>query len=252
MATVDMAPADRAPLLRVEGLRKSFGGLVAIDDLSFDVQRGQILALMGPNGAGKTTTFHVVAGVYRPTAGRIVFDGRDITGATPDRRCKAGLARTFQITQPFEELTVVENVMVGAVPHHASMARLREDARRYVDMVGLSERADVPAKGLSTGQRKRLEMARAMATRPKLLLLDEVTGGVDQKSIPGLLDLVRRMREDGLTLVIIEHNMKVINELADMAIFMNRGALLAQGTPQDVARHPDVVELYLGAAHVHE
>lgn len=229
----------------------AFGGIVAIDNLSFSVQPGEILALMGPNGAGKTTTFHVIAGVHAPTKGRITFEGHEITDTKPDRRCRAGLARTFQITQPFDELTVVENVMVGAIAHNRSMAEARVEARRYVDMVGLSERADILAKGLSTGQRKRLEMARAMATRPKLLLLDEVTGGVDMASVPGLIELVKRLRGEGLTLIIIEHNMKVITELADRAIFMNRGVRMAEGTPAEIARHPEVIELYLGEGDGH-
>jgi branched-chain amino acid transport system ATP-binding protein len=229
----------------------AFGGIVAVDNLQFSVQPGEILALMGPNGAGKTTTFHMIAGVYAPNSGSIIFGGKDITGLRPDRRCRAGLARTFQITQPFSELTVVENVMVGAIAHHASMAEARAEARRYVDMVGLGERADVLAKGLSTGQRKRLEMARAMATRPKLLLLDEVTGGVDMASVPGLIELVKRLRAEGLTLIIIEHNMKVITELADRAIFMNRGVRMAEGTPAEIARHPEVIELYLGEDEGH-
>ncbi|TDR89845.1 amino acid/amide ABC transporter ATP-binding protein 1 (HAAT family) [Enterovirga rhinocerotis] len=245
-------PTSVMPLLQVEHVTMAFGGIVAVSDLSLTVQPGEILALMGPNGAGKTTTFHVIAGVHAPTAGTITFDGQDITAMRPDRRCRAGLARTFQITQPFEELSVVENVMVGAINHDLSMAEAREDARRYVDMVGLSERADVLAKGLSTGQRKRLELARAMATRPKLLLMDEVTGGVDMASVPGLIELVKRLRTEGLTIIIIEHNMKVITELADRAIFMNRGARMAEGTPTEIANHPEVVELYLGEEGGHE
>ena len=246
-----MAVPEPEPLLRVEGITKAFGGIVAIDNLSLAVAPGQIVALMGPNGAGKTTTFHVIAGLYPPDQGRIIFDGRDISRLSPDRRCRAGIARTFQITQPFDELTVVENVMVGAMPFHARLADVRKDARRFVEMVGLGEAVDRPAKALSTGQRKRLEMARAMATRPKLLLLDEVTGGVDQKSIPGLIELVQRLRGEGLTLIIIEHNMRVVGELADQAVFMNRGARMASGTPGEIARHPDVIELYLGEGHAH-
>ncbi|WP_208866949.1 ABC transporter ATP-binding protein [Bradyrhizobium sp. AS23.2] len=233
-------------LLRVDDITMAFGGIVAVANLSLTVETGEILALIGPNGAGKTTTFHVIAGVHKPTAGRIFFDGQDITFYRPDGRCRSGVARTFQITQPFQELTVEENVMVGSLAQHRSIADARKDARRYVEMVGLSDRANVLAKGLSTGQRKRLEMARAMATRPKLLLLDEVTGGVDQKSIPGLIELVKQLRREGLTLVIIEHNMRVINELADRAIFMNRGQKMAEGTPEDVMQRPEVVELYLG------
>ena len=229
----------------------TFGGIVAVDDLSFDVTKGEILALMGPNGAGKTTTFNLIAGALLPTSGQIFFDGADITQTKPDARCKAGVARTFQITQPFDELTVAENVMVANMPYHRSMSEMRRDARRYVEMVGLADRADVMAKGLSTGQRKRLELARAMATRPKLLLMDEVTGGVDQKSIPGLLDLVKSLRDEGQTLIIIEHNMRVINELSDRAIFMNRGTRMVEGTPREVAEDPQVVDLYLGEGGDH-
>lgn len=243
-----MTNVASAPLLQVDAITMRFGGIVAIDNLSLDVKQGQILALMGPNGAGKTTTFHVIAGVHKPTSGRILFQGQDITAMRPDGRCRAGVARTFQITQPFEQLSVTENIMVGARPFHHSMAELRKASEAFADQVGLGDKLDTPAKGLSTGQRKRLELARAMATRPKLLLMDEVTGGVDMKSIPGLIDLVKSLRQGGLTIVLIEHNMKVINDLADEAIFMNRGARMVSGTPYQVATDPAVVELYLGEA----
>jgi branched-chain amino acid transport system ATP-binding protein len=243
-------PAFR-PLLQVDAITVSFGGLIAVDSLAFEVASGEIVALMGPNGAGKTTTFHVIAGAVQPTDGRIVFDGQDITALRPDGRCRKGIARTFQITQPFQELTVEENVMVGALAHHRSLAEARRDARRYVEMVGLGAKADGPAKALSTGQRKRLEMARAMATRPRLLLLDEVTGGVDHASIPGLIALVQQLRNEGLTLVLIEHNMRVVGDLADRAIFMNRGVKTVEGTPEEIANHPEVVDIYLGHEPVH-
>ncbi len=246
-----MANLVSEPLLRIEAITMAFGGIVAIDNLSLDVHQGQILALMGPNGAGKTTTFHVIAGVYRPTSGKVLFQGRDITAMRPDGRCRSGIARTFQITQPFEDLSVTENIMVGARTFHSSMAELRKASEGYADKVGLGDKLDAPARGLSTGQRKRLELARAMATRPQLLLMDEVTGGVDMKSIPGLIDLVRTLRSDGLTIVLIEHNMKVINELADEAVFMNRGARMVSGTPHEVATDPAVVELYLGESTEH-
>jgi len=241
-----MQSPTSAPLLEVDKVTMAFGGIVAVNEISFTMTEGEILALIGPNGAGKTTTFHVIAGLHTPTSGSIVFGGKDITRLKPDGRCRAGIGRTFQITQPFSELSVVENVMVGAIAHCHTMAEARREASRYVEMVGLGERADILAKGLSTGQRKRLEMARAMATRPKLLLLDEVTGGVDMKSLPGLIDLVKTLRDQGITLIIIEHNMRVISELADRALFMNRGVRVAEGTPAEIAAHPDVVELYLG------
>ncbi|MBB3808053.1 ABC transporter ATP-binding protein [Pseudochelatococcus contaminans] len=246
-----MANVASAPLLQVDAITMIFGGIVAIDNLSLDVKQGQILALMGPNGAGKTTTFHVIAGVHKPTLGCILFQGQDITALRPDARCRAGVARTFQITQPFEQLSVAENIMVGARPYHSSMAELRKASEAYAHKVGLGDKLNTLAKGLSTGQRKRLELARAMATRPKLLLMDEVTGGVDMKSIPGLIDLVKTLRADGLTIVLIEHNMRVINELADEAVFMNRGARMVSGTPHEVATNPAVVELYLGESADH-
>lgn len=246
-----MSDASPDALLRVEGISLSFGGIRAVDDLSFTVAPGQILALMGPNGAGKTTTFHMISGVHSPDSGRVIFDGEDITKMRPDRRCHVGVARTFQITQPFDELSVTENVMVGALARHSRLTAAREAAMEFVEQVGLADRADVLAKGLSTGQRKRLELARAMATGPKLLLMDEVTGGVDQKSLPGLIDLVLSLRDAGLTLIIVEHNMRVINDLADRALFMNRGVKMAEGTPAEIADHPDVVELYLGEGAKH-
>ncbi|WP_123692968.1 ABC transporter ATP-binding protein [Allostella humosa] len=236
-------------ILEVEGLGIRFGGLVAVNDVSFRVARGQVFGLLGPNGAGKTTLFNLIAGALQPTTGRIRFEGRDVTGMKPDRRSRLGIARTFQITQPFAELTVEENVMAAALVRHRSLAEMRHAAGPYVDMVGLSHKRHELAKSLSTGQRKRLELARAMATQPRLLLLDEVTGGVDQASIPGLIDLVAKLRETGVTLILVEHNMRVIMRLSDRMMFLNRGEKLAEGPPDAIANHPDVVNLYLGAAH---
>ena len=249
-----MTNVASAPLLQVDAITMRFGGIVAIDNLSLDVKQGQILALMGPNGAGKTTTFHVIAGVHKPTSGRILFQGQDITAMRPDGRCRAGVARTFQITQPFEQLSVTENIMVGARPFHHSMAELRRASEAFADQVGLGDKLDAPAKGLSTGQRKRLELARAMATRPRLLLMDEVTGGVDMKSIPGLIDLVKSLRQGGLTIVLIEHNMKVIMGVCQRIHVLDGGRSLAEGTPGEVQNDPDVRRAYLGkkaAAEAH-
>ncbi|MGE0715835.1 MAG: ABC transporter ATP-binding protein [Alphaproteobacteria bacterium] len=236
-------------ILRVEGLGIRFGGLVAVAEVDFAVRRGEVFGLLGPNGAGKTTLFHLIAGALQPTTGRIWFEGRDVTALRPDRRSRLGIARTFQITQPFAELTVEENVMAAALVRHRTLAEMREAAGPYVEMVGLAHKRHALAKELSTGQRKRLELARAMATKPSLLLLDEVTGGVDQASIPGLIDLVARLRESGVTLILVEHNMRVIMRLSDRMMFLNRGEKLAEGAPDEIARHPDVVNLYLGAAH---
>ena len=241
--------ATNDDILRVEGLGIRFGGLVALNDVSFAVRRGEVFGLLGPNGAGKTTLFHLIAGALRPTAGRIRFEGEDVTGLRPDQRSRRGIGRTFQITQPFAELTVEENVMAAALVRSRNLGEMRAVAGPYVDMVGLSAKRHALAKELSTGQRKRLELARAMATRPRLLLLDEVTGGVDQATIPGLIELVERLKETGVTLVLVEHNMRVMMRLADRMMFLDRGEKLAEGTPEEIAAHPEVVNLYLGAAH---
>ena len=236
------------PLLEVEGLTRRFGGVYANRNISFTVEAGSIVGLIGPNGAGKTTVFNVITGFVPPDGGEVRFEGRRITGARADVLNRGGIARTFQILRPFPRLTVEENVMVGPIAHGETMAAARTQARRCLDMVGLAHKAADLARGLSTGQRKRLEMARAMATKPRLLLLDEITGGVDQPSIPGLIALVGRLREEGATLLVIEHNMRVIMQLAEKVVFLHLGEKLAEGPPQEIAGHPKVVELYLGRA----
>ena len=212
-------------LLAAEGLTKRFGGVYANRDVSFSVGRGEIVGLIGPNGAGKTTLFNLVTGFIRPDAGTV---------------------RTFQILKPFPRLTVAENVMIGALARGGGIARAREAAARCLALVGLEHKGDALARELSTGQRKRLEMARALATGPQLLLLDEITGGVDQPSIPGLIALVGRLRDEGVTLLVIEHNMRVIMGLADRVVFLHLGEKLAEDAPQAIASHPEVVALYLG------
>ncbi len=236
-----------AALLEIRGLTKRFGGVYGNHDVSFDVAAGAIVGLIGPNGAGKTTLFNLVTGFLAPDAGEVRFDGRAIAGLRPDVLNRRGVARTFQILKPFPRLTVEENVMVGALARGESMPAARDFARRCLELVGIGHKAADLARNLSTGQRKRLEMARAMATRPRLLLLDEVTGGVDQPSIPGLIELVARLRGEGVTLLVIEHNMRVIMELADRVVFLHLGEKLAEGAPAEIARHPAVVSLYLGS-----
>jgi len=233
-------------LLAADRLTKRFGGVYANRDVSFDVGRGEIVGLIGPNGAGKTTLFNLITGFIRPDSGTVRFAGADVTGMRPDRLCHRGVARTFQILKPFPRLTVEENVMIGALAGGGGMARAREAARRCLALVGLDHKGDVLARELSTGQRKRLEMARVLATGPQLLLLDEITGGVDQPSIPGLIELVGRLRDEGVTLLVIEHNMRVIMGLADRVVFLHLGEKLAEGKPQEIAAHPEVVALYLG------
>lgn len=238
-----------AALLEVRGLTRRFGGVFANRNIAFDVAAGSIVGLIGPNGAGKTTVFNLITGFLAPDAGQVRFDGVDITGERPDVLNRRGIARTFQVLRPFPRLTVEENVMVGPIARGESMAAGRERAARCLDLVGIRHKSGDLARDLSTGQRKRLEMARAMATEPRLLLLDEITGGIDQPSIPGLIALVGKLRDEGATLLVIEHNMRVIMELAEKVVFLHLGEKVAEGPPREIARHPKVVELYLGSGH---
>ena len=238
-----MAP----PLLRLEGVSKKFGGLAATRNVSFAVDEGEIVGIIGPNGAGKTTLFNLITGYLQPDSGTIDYAGQSIAGLRPDQINRAGIARTFQILKPFPRMTVEENVMVGALRRcRGDLKRAAAEAGRCIDLVGLGAKRHALGRELSTGQRKRLEMARAMATNPRLLLLDEITGGVDQPSIGGLIALVADLRREGVTLIVIEHNMRVIMSLAERVVFLHLGEKLAEGQPRTVATDPKVVSLYLG------
>jgi branched-chain amino acid transport system ATP-binding protein len=233
-------------LLSVAGVTKRFGGVVANRDVSFEVAPGELVGLIGPNGAGKSTLFDLITGFQRPDAGRVVLDGRDITAFRPDRISHLGVARTFQKLRPFAGMTVIENVMVGAFQKTADVAAARDTARTVLEAVGLGERTDTHARGLSTGQRKRLELARALATKPRLLLLDEVTGGVDQATVPGLIRLVRELHATGLALIVIEHNMRVIMDISQRVVALQLGQVIADGPPDAIMRDRRVIDAYLG------
>jgi branched-chain amino acid transport system ATP-binding protein len=237
-------------LLSVAGVSKRFGGIVANRGISFDVAPGELIGIIGPNGAGKSTLFEIITGFYHPDEGEVRLDGARLTGLSPDVVCRRGVARTFQKLRPFQGLTVLDNVMVGALTRTKDVRHARERARELVRTVGLAEKADAHGRTLSTGQRKRLELARALATQPRVLLLDEVTGGVDQRTIPDLVRLVRDLHAGGLTLLVIEHNMRVITAVAQRIVALHLGEVIADGPPEAVARDRRVVEAYLGQAYV--
>lgn len=237
-------------LLSVAGVSKRFGGVVANRGITFDVAPGELVGIIGPNGAGKSTLFEIITGFYHPDEGEVRLDGARLTGLPPDAVCRRGVTRTFQKLRPFAGLTVLDNVMVGALTRTRDVRHARERARDLLGRVGLAEKADAHARTLSTGQRKRLELARALATEPRVLLLDEVTGGVDQRTIPGLVQLVRDLHAGGLTLLVIEHNMRVITAVAQRIVALYLGEVIADGPPDAVARDRRVVEAYLGQAYV--
>jgi branched-chain amino acid transport system ATP-binding protein len=234
------------PLLSLNQLTKQFGGLVAVRDVSLEINPGEILGLIGPNGAGKTTLFNMISGSFLPTSGRIHFDGRDITDRSPHNICQMGIARTFQIVRPFAKLSVVDNVMVGAFLRTRRARPAEERAREVVDFVGLGPYADRPAQALTTAARKRLELARALATRPQLLLLDEVMAGLTPTESVTIVDLIHQIRETGVTILVIEHVMKAIMSLSDRVAVLHHGELIAINTPAAIASDERVVEAYLG------
>ncbi len=237
-------------LLSVAGVSKSFGGIVANRSVSFEVAPGELVGIIGPNGAGKSTLFEIITGFYHPDEGEVRLDGARLTGLSPDVVCRHGVARTFQKLRPFSGLTVLDNVMVGALTRTRDVRHARERARALVQRVGLGDKADAHARTLSTGQRKRLELARALATEPRILLLDEVTGGVDQRTIPDLVRLVKELNAGGLALLVIEHNMRVITAVAPRIIALHLGEVIADGPPDAIARDRRVVEAYLGQAYL--
>ncbi len=235
-------------LLRTENVVKRFGGLVAVNQVSFELYEGEILGLIGPNGAGKTTLFNCINGIYRPEEGRIFFRDTDITGWRPWRLAHMGMARTFQIVRPLAELTVRENVMVGAAFGEKQMP-LRQAAKiaeEVMEFLGLAPRADQLAGSLNVAQKKRLELARALAAQPRLLLLDEVLAGLNPTEVDEMVETIRRIRERGITILMIEHVMRAIMNLSDRILVLNFGTLIAEGTPEEIAQNEEVIRAYLG------
>jgi branched-chain amino acid transport system ATP-binding protein len=234
-------------LLEVRGVSKSFRGLRAVNDASFEIPEGAINALIGPNGAGKTTIFNMVAGVYRPDGGTIRFQGREIHGLRPDQICAAGIGRTFQIVKPFAGLSVLDNVMVGGFLRERSSQAARKVAMDILEKLHLGARRDQPASSLTLPDRKRLEVARALATRPQLLLLDEVMAGLRPTETDLMVEVFRGLNKtDGLTILLIEHVMRAVTALAQHIGVLHHGEVIARGTPEQIVRDPAVLECYLG------
>ena len=239
----------RETLLQVKHLTRKFGGLVANSDISLDVGKGEILGLIGPNGAGKSTLFNLIAGAYAPTSGTILLDGMDISQLPAASRCALGIGRTYQVPRSFDSMSVVENVMVGCFVRHPDARGARRAALDVLEFTGLSRQADKRAVELTPPEKRRLEVARALGTQPKVLLLDEVLTGLTPSEARLGVDLIRQVRDTGVTVVMVEHVMEIVMPLVDRAIVLDLGRVIAQGKPADVVRDDAVISAYLGERH---
>jgi len=237
-------------MLSIQGVSKHFGGITAIKDVSFSIEQGEIVGLVGPNGAGKSTLLNVISGVYLPSSGSIIFNGLDITDLSPDKVCKQGIAKTFQLVQSFPELTAIQNVLVGAVFGNSdkiSMVEAGEKAEKNLEFIGYPmNKMNYPVKNLTVVELKRIQLARALATEPKLLLLDEVTTGLNPKESNDAISLIQKIRESGITILIVEHVMRVIMNVSDNIVVLHHGEKIAEGTPDEIANDEKVITSYLG------
>ena len=237
-------------LLEAQNLTKRFGGLTAVDNLDITLEEGSILGLIGPNGAGKSTAFNCISGLYPPTSGTVIYKGEDITGLKPYEACRKGIARTFQLVKPFPSKTVLKNVMVGSFLATADRHEAEEKSLEILEFVELIDKKDILGKNLTTPDRKRLELARALATNPKLLLLDEVMAGLRPAEVEDTLTIIRKIHERGVTIFLIEHIMQAIMSLSDTVVVIHFGQKIAQGTPEQIATDDNVIKAYLGEEYV--
>jgi len=235
-------------LLTVKHVTKRFGGLVALNDVTFDVREKEIVGIIGPNGAGKTTLFNVITGFYHPDSGQVIFDGVDITKYRPDQICALGLTRTFQLVKPFKDLTVFENVLIGAMLRRSKSAAV-EKAESIIKDLNLQSVRDVPVKNLPVAERKIVEAARALATEPKMLLLDEVAAGLNPSESARILETLKRLKEQGVTLCLVEHVMRFIMGISERIVVLDRGLKIAEGSPSEIAANESVIEAYLGVKY---